>query len=121
VDGAPIGASVADGVGDGVGVAGASVEGAGLVGGVVGGLEVGVAVAVGVAVPEPGALAVKKVADADPPAFGDPDPVQAETVSAASTVMVLHKTAASRARIRMKPPDDPGRCSPSRLKQTGIR
>jgi hypothetical protein len=106
VDGAPIGAKVADGLGDGDGdgLGGAALVGAtGLAEVVVGGVEVAVAVAV----PDPGALAVKNVADADPPALGEPVPVQAETASAASMATMLHTTALSLARTRMEPPDDP--------------
>jgi len=89
----------ADGDGEADGLAGASVV---------------VTVMMGVGVlEEPGALAVKKVDDADAPAPGVPEPVQAETASAANTVTVLQRTAAHRVRNlvrptqrnRMKPPD----------------
>jgi hypothetical protein len=56
------------------------------------------------------------VADPEPLALGDPvDPVQAEVASAASTVTVLHNTAASLAGIRMKPPDYPDYPADDRL------
>jgi len=104
VDGAPIGAT-ADGLGDGDGEA----EGTALGVGVTGRAEPEPEPEPPLAVPAPGALAVKKVADPEPLAFGDPvDPVQAEVASAANTVTVLHNTAASLAGIRMKPPDYPG-------------
>src|ERR1700742_3782070 len=88
VDGAPIGAT-ADGLGDGEGEA----EGTALGGGGTGRAEPKPEPEPEppLAVPEPGALAVKKVADPEPLAFGDPvDPVQAEVASAANTVTVLH-------------------------------
>jgi hypothetical protein len=98
------------GDGDGDGLGETVVGGSGLAGVVVG------RVAVTVAVPDPGALAVKKVDDADAPAPGVPEPVQAVAVSAANTVTVLQRTAVSRPRTpprpvtrrnRMKPPDVP--------------
>jgi hypothetical protein len=107
VAGAPIGFSVeTDGLGEG--------DGDGLGVGVAGvtGLAVVVGRIVTVAVPDPGALAVKKVEDADAPAPGVPPVVQAETASAANAT--LQRAAANRARTlvrpttqrnRMKPPD----------------
>jgi hypothetical protein len=96
VDGAPTGAAVVkyglgDGDGDGLAVA---------VG--VGGGVVGTVVVVTVAVPD-GALAVKKLDDADAPAIGVPDPVQAEVASAANIVTALQSTAAVPLRTLARP------------------
>jgi hypothetical protein len=68
----------------------------------VGGGVVGTVVVVTVAVPD-GALAVKKLDDADAPALGVPDPVQAEVASAANKVTPLQSTAAVRLRTLARP------------------
>jgi hypothetical protein len=62
-------------------------------------------------VPE-GALAVKKLDVADAPALGVPDPVQADTASAANMVTALQSTAAVRLRTLARPATQRTRMNP---------
>jgi hypothetical protein len=68
-------------------------------------------VTVAVAVPE-GPLAVKKLDEADAPALGVPEPVQAEVASAANMATALKSTAVVRLRTLARPATQRTRMNP---------